>query len=158
MGDDMTNARAGFILVCACFLITVSLDGCRKLKTKIGLGELVEYPKEGTPEKVIQEVLKSAAMPEEEGWQKFMTLLHSEEKLPTLLNNWRQFSYREIRKKVDYFVKDKSIFSFKIKDEKLEGENLKIFIENSMSDIPSPCTLRKDKAEGNAWKVFSSCL
>ncbi|MBM4387430.1 MAG: hypothetical protein FJ088_06790 [Deltaproteobacteria bacterium] len=154
----MTHLRAGFILIFACFLITVSLDGCRKVKTKIGLGELVEYPNEGTPEKVIQEVLKSAAMPEEEGWQKFTTLLHSEEKLPTLLNNWRQFSYREIRKKADYFIKDKAMFSFKIKDEKSEGESLKIYIENSMSDVPTPCTLRKDKSEGDAWKVFGSCL
>lgn len=139
---------------------TFALGGCQKIKTRLGIGDLVTDPEPGSPERVLQDVLRAAKTADEEaGWQQFVKLLHSEESDgPAVLNNWREFKFRGIRKKVDLLLKDKSLTSFKIMDRRDDGKTLVILVENSASDMPTPCRLKLDPAQGNAWKVFNSCF
>ena len=136
--------------------------GCQKIKSKLGIGDTVTNPDSGTPDKVVQDVLKAARMADEEqGWEKFVGLLHSEEtEMPASLSTWRDMKYRAIRKKADFLLSEKSTFTFKVMDrrESEDGHTLQIFLENTASDMPTPCRLKQDKAQGNAWRVSGSCF
>jgi len=147
-------------LVPVVVMFVLVAGGCQRIKTKLGIGETITNPEPGSPEKVIQDVLRAAkVVDEEEGWQQFSALLHSDEtELPSSLNAWREFKYRAIRKKADYLLLDKVAFTFKVMDRRDDGKSLRIFVANSASDTPTPCILRQDPAQGNAWRVWSSCF
>lgn len=140
--------------------VALAAGGCQRLKTKLGIGEKITNPDPGSPEKVLQDVLKAAKNPdEEEGWQMFVQLLHSEEvALPSTLNDWRTMRYPAIRRKVDYFLQDKIAYTYTLMDRREEGRSLSLYIENTASDTPTPCRFRQDPAQGNAWKIFNNCL
>ena len=53
---------------------------------------------------------------------------------------------------------DRSALIYKLMDKREEGKDLKVFVQNSQSDMPSPCTLRLDPERGNSWRVFGSCF
>ena len=140
----------------------VSAAGCQKIKTKLGMGDTITNPDAGSPEKVVQDVLKAAKMADEEqGWEKFVGLLHSEEtEMPASLSAWRDMKFRAIRKKVDYLLSDKASFSYKVMDRRdaEDGKTVQIFVENTGSDMPTPCRLKMDKVQNNAWKVSGACF
>lgn len=146
----------GLVVLGNVFLST----SCQKIKTKLGIGDTITNPEPGSPEKVLQDVLRSALEPDEEkGWLLFVSLLHSDEtELPSTISNWRQNKYPAIRRKVGYLVKDKSTVEYKIMDRRDLGKSLKYFVENIASDMPTPCEVRQDPKQGNAWKVFNSCF
>jgi hypothetical protein len=133
--------------------------GCQKLKVKLGLGDLITNPEPGTPEKVLQDVLKAAREPDEErGWEQFTNLLHGEETTPASLQAWREMKYPAIRKKVDALLKDRAAATFKVMDRREEGRSIQLYLDNSQSDVPTPCRLRQDPARSNAWRVFGACF
>lgn len=148
------------------FILLISLQfifffsECKKLKMKLGIGYLIENPAAGTPEKVLQDVLRAISIENvESSWEEFVPLLHSSEKeLPSSISNWRQFKFVSMRKKVDYLIIDKSKYSYKLLDSREEGESLILFVENKMSDMPTPCRFRLDPLQGNQWKIFNSCF
>lgn len=133
---------------------------CQKLKFKLGIGDLITNPDPGTVEKVIQDVLRAAKEPDEaRGWEMFTALLHSEETTsPASLQAWREMKFPAIRKKVDFLLKDRAATSFKVMDRREEGRSILIFVENSSSDVPTPCRLRQDPSQANAWRVFNACF
>ena len=134
--------------------------GCQKLKTSLGLGERISNPEAGTPESAIQQVMKAARMKDEaEGWQTFANLLHSAESAsPAAMNEWQTMRFPTIRRKVDLLLEDRSALIYRLMDKREEGKNLRIFVKNSQSDMPTPCTLRQDPERNNAWLVFGSCF
>lgn len=147
------------LLVSALLLVAlVATGGCRKLKTMTGIGETVEEPEAGSPEATVQKVLEAGfAKQELEGWEKFQALLHSDQHSPQSLKNWRQFNYVNLRKKVGFYVKDQAKMSFVIMDE-AEGEDgtVTLFLENTQSDMPTPCTVKKDT--DGAWRITKCSL
>ncbi|MBM4395006.1 MAG: hypothetical protein FJ087_04885 [Deltaproteobacteria bacterium] len=141
-------------------IAALTLAGCQRIRTRLGIGESITNPEAGTPEKVIQDVLKTGKVAdEEEGWQQFVALLHSEEtELPSSLNNWREFKYRAIRKKADLLLTDRIAYHYKLMDRREEGKSLMLFVANSSSDMPTPCRVKQDPAQGNAWRVSGACF
>ncbi|NOZ01511.1 MAG: hypothetical protein GXP54_06430 [Deltaproteobacteria bacterium] len=151
----LTHAAMLILLVLA-----ASTAGCQKVKTKLGIGDDITRPAPGTPEKVIQDVLKAAINADEEaGWEGFYPLLHTDEAdSPAAMNNWRTIKFPAIRRKAAYLLTDKSSFEFTVMDRREDGRSLTIFVKNSKSDSPTPCKLRQDPDKGNAWMVFNSCF
>lgn len=144
--------------VLALIVLAMALGGCQRVKSKLGIGDTITDPEPGSPEKVVQEVLRAARNGDEEaGWEQFQPLLHPEEtELQSSLNNWREFKYRGIRKKVNLLLKDPATMTFEVMDRREEGKTLVVMVENSGSDLPTPCRLKPD-AQGR-WKVFNSCF
>jgi hypothetical protein len=142
------------------FFLVASLFSCQQIKLKLGLGDKIANAPPGSPEKVVQEVLKSALQSDAEaGWETFSLLLHSEEQQsPAALNDWRTMRFPAIRKKASYLVEDKASATYILMDKKEEGQSLIIYVKNSQSDMPTPCKLRKDPQNGNAWRVFNACF
>ena len=141
--------------------MVVSLEsGCQALKNRLGIGVTVSNPDAGTPEKVVQDVLKAAMMPDEqESWIAFAELLHSDEVAsPAAMNEWETMRFPAIRRKARYLLKDPSALPYVVMEKRTEGQNLKVFVQNSQSDMATPCGLRRDPARGNAWRVFNACF
>ena len=149
---------AGIALAVA--LALGSGTGCQALKNRLGIGVTVSNPDAGTPEQVLQELLKAAMMPDEqESWIAFSALLHSDEVAsPAAMNEWETMRFPSIRRKAANLLKDASALTYVVMEKRTEGQNLKIFVQNSQSDMPTPCTLRRDPSRGNAWRVFNSCF
>lgn len=152
--------RLRFLVALIALGAVLAASGCQKVKTRLGIGETITNPDPGTPEKTIQDVLKAArAADEGEGWQVFSSLLHSQEtSSPSAMNEWQTMRFPTIRRKVDYLLLDKSALIYKLMDAREDGKDMKIFVANSRSDMPTPCTLRRDPEQGNAWRVFNSCF
>ncbi|GMV44273.1 MAG: hypothetical protein AMXMBFR64_59890 [Myxococcales bacterium] len=150
-----TWARIAVLVLLTALLATA---GCRKIKTMTGIGETIESPTPGTPEATVQKVLEAGLESQElAGWEKFQPLLHSSQQTPQSLKNWRQFNFVNLRKKVGFYVKDQAKMSFTIMDE-AEGEDqtVTLFLENTASDMPTPCTLQKDK--DGSWRITKCSL
>ncbi len=140
--------------------LALSVGACQKVKMKLGIGDRVTNPEPGTPEAVVQEVLRSAADPDEEaGWERFSALLHSAEvDSPVAMNDWRGMKFPAIRKKVAHLIEDRNSFSYVVMDRREEPPSLLLMVKNAQSDLPTPCKLRQDPAAGNAWRVFNACF
>jgi len=151
------------LLVAAVLLASVAVlgtVGCQKIKSRLGIGVTVSEPEPGTPEKVIQDVLKAATKADEaEGWEAFSNLLHSDEtSSPAAMNEWQTMRFPTIRRKAGYLLQDRSAGIYKLMDKREDGKTVKVFVMNSQSDMPTPCTLRQDPEAGNAWRVHNACF
>lgn len=140
--------------------MALSLPACQRVKMKLGIGDKVTNPEPGTPEAVVQEVLRAAANPDEEaGWERFSALLHSAElDSPVAMNDWRGMKFPAIRKKAAYLVEDQNSFTYVVMDRREEPPSLILMVKNAQSDLPTPCKLRQDPSAGNAWRVFNACF
>ncbi len=147
-------------LVVAVSALALSLGTCQKVKMKLGIGEVVTNPEPGTPEAVVQEVLRAALNPDEEaGWEHFVKFLHSEElDSPVAMNHWRNLKFPALCKKAIHLVQDPASVTFVIMDRREEPPSLILMVKNAKSELPTPCKLRQDPSAGNAWKVFGSCF
>jgi hypothetical protein len=156
----VSRNRLTIALALSLVALSLSATGCQKMKTKLGLGEVVTAPDPGTPEKAIQDVLKAGRMADEaDGWIAFAGLLHSEETAsPAGMNEWQTLRYPSLRRKVGYLLLDKAALTYKLMDKREEGQNVRVFVANSQSDAPTPCMVRRDPAQNNAWRVFNSCF
>jgi len=136
------------------------MPGCQAVKNRLGIGVTISNPDPGTPEKAVQDVLSAAMMPEDQdAWMAFASLLHSEEVAsPAAMNEWETMRFPALRRKAPYLLKDRTAHSYVVMEKRTEGNNLKIFVQNQQSDLPTPCTLRRDPVNGNAWRVFNACF
>ncbi len=143
------------LAVSAVLALAIAAGACRMIKNKLGISETVENPADGTPEKVIQDVLKSALEKDfDTGWRQFAKLLHSDQRSAASLQQWKGINYPAFRKKVELYVKDPSLVSYAIErvDEEPDGGQT-FFITNAKSDMPTPLTLIQDKEADGAWRV-----
>lgn len=147
-------------MICAALAVLVVAPGCRTVKMAAGLGETVTQPDPGTPERIVQEVLKAASNPDRDtGWAAFEALLHSEESdSQRALQEWRDTKFDTIRRKAPSLVQDPASFAYKMMDYRKEGDTVQIFVRNAASDMPSPCRLKPDPAVRGAWRVFNACF
>lgn len=138
----------------------VSMPGCRMVKMKLGLGETVTNPDPGTPERVIQDVLRAASNPDPDaGWAAFEGLLHSDETSSNrALQEWRQTKFDTIRRKVSGLIEDPATHSYKMMDYREVSGGVQIFVKNESSEVPTPCRLKPDPAVRGAWRVFNACF
>ncbi len=140
--------------------ILLVVPGCRMVKMKLGLGESITNPDPGTPERVIQQVLKAALNPDKDaGWEAFEALLHSEETSSNLaLQEWSETKFDTIRRKAAFLVKDQKTVAYQMMDFREDDKGVQIFVKSSASEMPTPCRLRPDPAAGGAWRVFNACF
>jgi hypothetical protein len=141
----------------------VSCKSCKQYQAKY-IGITVENPEEGSPEKVIQDAMKAALDPnEEEGFTKFKALLHTDEtEIPNRVTHYNELAFPRFRKQVHQYVKDKDKATFVIKrwDELQEDQLLMIYVEvdPKYSDMPRPIKLKRDKNDGNKWRILDISL
>ena len=140
--------------------LSLGTTSCKWLKLKLGIGYVVENPEPGTPEAVMQKVLKALSIKDENrSWQAFLKLLHSKEKQPGYISSWKRMKFPPLRRKVHYYILDPSKYSYKLKAKRpgLEG-TIKLYLYNPNTDVPTPCKFKRDPKAGGAWRVYSSCL
>lgn len=151
------SSRCAVVVVTAALL---SFPGCRMVKMKLGLGEPITNPDPGTPERVVQDVLRAASNPDPEaGWAAFEGLLHSDEITSNrAIQEWRQTKFDTIRRKAGSLVEDPATHSYRMMDYREESGGVQIFVKNKSSDVPTPCRLKPDPAVRGAWRVFNACF
>lgn len=140
-------------------LMLTAASGCRTIKYKMGISTTVETPEPGTPEATIQAALTTAMkLDEEAAWGEFRQLLHSNEiKSPQGEKEWRTLRWPRMRRQVQLFVVDPAKVSYKILNERvLDDGNIEIYLHNTQSDLPTPCTVKKD-IDG-AWRITRCSL
>jgi len=121
---------------------------------------VVRDPDPSTPEGIIARALAAAMNPDEAaGWREFEALLHTSEKLPNALTSRRQLNWPAMRRKVPLFLVEdetKPIYRWSYVEE-LPNNTLKIFVHNKES-MPTPCYLRRDAEQDNAWRITTCSL
>ncbi|NUN12548.1 MAG: hypothetical protein HUU55_02800 [Myxococcales bacterium] len=146
-----------YVLLIA-FVLTLSA-GCRTLKYKMGIATTVDAAEPGTPEATIQAALAAAMQLDEEvAWGQFRQLLHSNEiKSPQGEREWRTMRWPRMRRQVQLFVVDPGKASYKVLNERtLDDGNIEFYLQNSQSDLPTPCTVKKDT--DGAWRITRCSL
>ena len=166
--------RLCLILVVAGGFLFSSLSGCKWIKEKAGITTTVSDPDPDSPEYVVYQVLKAAIVSykdnEKAGWLMYKKLLHSRETSAgnAQLRAWREMRWATMRRKAYLFTKDKDTkdtikdssptFEIAKTQEKANGKVIKIFVTNEMSDMPTPCEVKRDPKQGDKWKIVTQCL
>lgn len=121
---------------------------------------VIRDPKPGTPEHLIAQALAAALNPDPEaGWRQFEALLHTSEKEPNALISRRELNWPAMRRKVALFLAEdptKPIYKWAYAEEPGGGQ-LKIFVHNPKS-MPTPCYVKRDSEQGDAWKIQTCSL
>lgn len=141
-------------------LLLLTLSGCQFLKLKTGIGYDVDVAASGSPERVIQEALKASLDPDaEKGWVDFLKLLHSEQKDKGSLDSWKSLKFREMRKKASNYVSNVATTGFTVKRVREEDDgNVSYFLHSPKTDMPTPCTVKPDPEQSNAWRITRCSL
>jgi hypothetical protein len=131
-------------------------DGQSPLPTRVKPGDIVRETHPRTPEHVIQQVLVAALDPDEaKGWERFKSLLHTDELHPNGLVTRRSMNFAASRRKVDLFlVEQGEVPVFQVSRLIDEGQDtLRFFVHNKES-MPTPCTARIDhNLDPPSWRV-----
>lgn len=117
----------------------------------------VDNPTEGTPEYVIQQILKAGMEKDTDvGWKEFRPWLHSEELDSSASEkNWREVKFESLARSVSRYLEDPSKPVYKIDyDEEMHGGRMhRWFLVNKYSDMPSPVVLKEDPKANGEWRV-----
>jgi len=141
-------------------LLLLALPGCQFVRLKLGIGYDVDIAAPGTPERVIQEALKASLEPDaEKGWGEFLNLLHTEQRDKGSLESWKGLKFREMRKKATNYVTNVATTGFTVKRIREEDDgNVSYFLYSPKTDMPTPCTVKPDPEQSNAWRITRCSL
>jgi hypothetical protein len=130
-----------------------------QLGTFVQAGSIVRTPDPETPEGVIQRAIATAMEPDEaKAWEQFLALLHTDEKLPNALYSRRSMNFAAMRRKVKLFLIEDETKPYYQVDRVVEGpDSVRLFVHNKGS-MPTPCEVRRDKAQENKWRVTTCSL
>ena len=150
------TARVAWIAL----LILLTLPGCQLVKLKLGIGYDVAVAAPGSPERVLQDALKAALEPDaEKGWVEFLKLLHTEQKDKGSLEAWKSLKFREMRKKATNYITNVATSGFTVKRIREEDDgNVSYFLLSPKTDMPTPCTVKPDPEQSNAWRITRCSL
>lgn len=146
------------LLASALFLFTalVALPSCKEIQRLLPATE-VDSPEQGSPEYVIQQVLKSGMEKDTDaGWKLFRPWLHSEElSSPASEKNWRQFNFESLARNTGLYLEDpsKPVYKIDYDEESGGGSTHTWFLVNKKSDMPTPIVLKRDGKANNEWRV-----
>ncbi len=121
-----------------------------------GIHTTIDAPEAGTPEAVLYDALVAAIEPDEaKGWKAFRGLLHSEQLSSAISEKtWRTMNYSTLRRKARLYLEDDGKPAYKLAyTEDVAPSSLKLFIFNEKSEVPTPCTLKPDVTQNNAWRI-----
>ena len=144
-------------LLIAFGLALALLGGCRKIKNKLGMAEEITAPQPGSYEALVQDVLRAALISDaQKSWEAMIQLLHSNERgVPGSVSACKSTFWPAFRRKVKYLVKDPTIPSFEIVEDRAgerEGSR-RVFIKSRASDMPTPIPVKRDPNQKNDWKL-----
>jgi hypothetical protein len=127
--------------------------------TFVQAGSIVRTPDPETPEGVIQRAIVAAMEPDEaKAWEQFLALLHTDEKLPNALYSRRSRNFAAMRRKLKLFLIEDGTKPYYQVDRVIEGPDaVRLFVHNK-SSMPTPCEVRRDKAQENKWRVATCSL
>ena len=147
-------------LVLVGLLALLALPGCQFLRLKLGFGYTVDVAAPDTPERVLQDALKAALEPDaEKGWLEFLKLLHTEQKDKGSLEAWKSLKFREMRKKATNYITNVATSGFTVKRIREEDDgNVSYFLLSPKTDMPTPCTVKPDPEQSNAWRITRCSL
>lgn len=153
------NARR-LALIAALALLMVAPTGCKQIKMKLGMGYEVTDPAAGSPEHVIQQALDAGRNDNAtKGWRAFMKLLHTDQHNPASLKSWETMKYASMRRKVDHFIVNEVGPSFKVMRIREEDNgSITYFLFTPNSDMPTPCTVKPDPQQADAWRITRCSL
>ncbi|MFT7579338.1 MAG: hypothetical protein ACI9MR_001002 [Myxococcota bacterium] len=139
----------------------LTLNACTECQEFIGT-TTVENPAEETPEWVIEQAIVAAMQEDtDDGWKIIRPLLHSKiTGSAGAESSFRTLNFESFHRKWKlYTVGDdsKPIFEIDKRDTDDRG-NLRIFVLNEGSDMPTPCRLNKDPAQGGKWRIAMCSL
>ncbi len=155
----MTHRNRLLVLLVLLALV-LPTSGCNWARLKLGFGVDIAETEPGTPERVVQDALKAArdANPKK-GWSVFMGLLHTNQKNVGSLKSWEGMKFRDFRKKVTYYITDPGKTAFKLMRVREDDDGgVSLFLQNSKSDMPTPCTVREDPDQSNQWRITRCSL
>ncbi len=147
----MLLAAAGLT---ACDTVGKTID---KARMKI-MGIEVLDPERETAEWVLRQAIDAANNSnEEEGWERFQKMLHSDERTPNSLRNWYDNGWKRMRRQAkDYLAPDNS---FKLADYKeimsSTGElaGVEFFVVSTKKEMPTPCAVYRDAEQEDRWRI-----
>lgn len=157
----MRRLALAFSLAFLALLVTTT-TGCKDIQRMLP-ARTIENPDPDSPEYVVQQIIKAAMIDDfEQAWKAFRPWLHSQQLAQVSSElNWKQFNFSAMHRNVKRLYLDdptKPIFKVDYKDEIKDDEEVKVFVVNKLSDMPTPVLLTRDPAANNQWRVRQCSL
>lgn len=137
-------------------LAVAALGGCKEIRRALHWTSTIESPTPESPEWVVQQAIIAGMMEsEKEGWAAFRSLLHSGQLAsPASESSWRSMNFQSMRRKIRLYLADdtKPIYELSYVEEIREDE-LKVFVVNEGSELPTPCTVKRDPGAEGKWRI-----
>ena len=148
--------KRSLLLLLALMSIAVSFAGCREI-AKLMPATTVDNPAEGTPEFLIYKTIEAAQVADvEEGWKMLRPYLHSSlTALRTSEDNFLNLNFTAFRRKVRLFTPEdgKPTYKLDYTQEDQPDQEVRVFIVNEGSEMPSPFRIARDPQANNDWRV-----
>ena len=141
----------------ALLLAAALLPGCNTIRKYLGWGKTVESAEAGTPEAVIQNVIRAGLEEDQKkAWMDLLEQLHSQERTAAgSATTCRRTYWPAFRRKVRFLALDPSIPSFELIYTETSSDDLfmKVFVKSSAAEVPTPISVKRDPQAGNGWKL-----
>ena len=158
----MRRLALAFSLALFVLLAGVATSGCKDIQRLLP-AKTIEDPDKDSPEYVVQQIIKAAMNDDfEVAWKQFRPWLHSQQ-LQTHASelNWKQFNFNAMHRNVKRLYLEgptKPIFKVDYTEEIKDDQEIKVFVVNMASDMPTPVLLTRDPAANNEWRVRQCSL
>lgn len=122
----------------------------------------IDHPEPGTPEWVVYQAIAAALVDDiEAGYQQVKPLLHSEiTDSPAATDYYRNLVFEAFHRRAALYALDDVSGAFKL-DYVTQSEppdtDVRIFVVNEASDMPTPCRVKRDPKADGAWRLSSHC-
>lgn len=161
MSPKLSARVSCLVALLGLLLVGATSGGCdlvQKQRMKM-LGITVDSPDKESAEWVIQQaVIAGLEKDEEKGWEKFQTLLHTDQRTPGSLRGWKEGAWGRLHRQAKSYAKDDK-GTIVLRDiHEMQNNALEIFVENAKSDMPTPCTVQQDKGQGGLWRITRCSL
>ena len=144
-------------LLALLLLAAAFLPGCNTIRKYLGWGKTIESPEAGTPEAVIQDVIRAGLeQDEKKGWNIFMSQLHSQERTSAgSVTTCKRTYWPAFRRKVRFLVLDPGIPSYELIYTEPSPDEIfmKVFVKSSAAEVPTPISVKRDPQAGNVWRL-----
>ena len=144
-------------LLAALILAGALLPGCNTIRRYLGWGRTISEPDPGSPEAVVQIVLRAGLeLDESKAWKTFLDQLHSQERTAAgSVVTCKRTYWPAFRRKVRFFSPDPTVPTYELiyVEESPDKISIKMFVRSSASDTPTPIMVKQDAMEGNVWKL-----
>ncbi len=152
------SLRLSLSLALLLLLASLALGGCNRVDKWLGcsMTTTVDAADLDSPEGVVLEAIKAAMEKDEAaGWLRFRDLLHSRQLISQASEkNWRQLNFQTFRRKLPLYLEDDTIPVYRqCFQEEHHHDVVKVFLQNEKSEMPTPCTVRKDPEANGAYRI-----